>query len=68
MLFNSLNFTIFLPIVFILYWFVIKGYLRNNRIEISFFLALYHPKVYSFISKSEKYRQIIESEKHHIYL
>ncbi len=32
MLFNSLNFAIFLPIVFILYWFAIKGNLRLQNI------------------------------------
>ena len=32
MLFNSLNFAIFLPIVFILYWFVTKGSLRLQNI------------------------------------
>lgn len=32
MLFNSLNFAIFLPIVFILYWFVSKGNLRFQNI------------------------------------
>jgi alginate O-acetyltransferase complex protein AlgI len=32
MLFNSLNFSIFLPIVFILYWFVAKGNLRLQNI------------------------------------
>jgi len=32
MLFNSLNFTIFLPIVFILYWFATKGNLRFQNI------------------------------------
>ncbi len=32
MLFNSLNFTIFLPIVFILYWFVTKKNLRLQNI------------------------------------
>lgn len=37
-------------------------HLRNNHIEISIFLAPYHPKIYSFVAKSEKYSQIIESE------
>jgi alginate O-acetyltransferase complex protein AlgI len=32
MLFNSLNFAIFLPIVFILYWFVTKGNLRIQNL------------------------------------
>ncbi len=32
MLFNSINFAIFLPIVFILYWFVSKGNLRFQNI------------------------------------
>jgi len=32
MLFNSINFAIFLPIVFILYWFVTKGNLRLQNI------------------------------------
>jgi D-alanyl-lipoteichoic acid acyltransferase DltB (MBOAT superfamily) len=32
MLFNSLNFALFLPIVFLLYWFVTKGNLRNQNI------------------------------------
>lgn len=32
MLFNSLNFAIFLPIVFILYWFVTRGNLRLQNI------------------------------------
>lgn len=32
MLFNSLNFAIFLPIVFLLYWFVTKGNLRLQNI------------------------------------
>ncbi len=36
--------------------------LRSNHIEISFFLAPYHPKVYSFIAKSDKYSKVIESE------
>jgi alginate O-acetyltransferase complex protein AlgI len=34
MLFNSLNFAIFLPIVFILYWFATKGNLRLQNILI----------------------------------
>jgi len=37
-------------------------HLRSNHIEISFFLAPYHPKVYSFIAKSDKYSKVIESE------
>jgi hypothetical protein len=41
-------------------------HLRKNNIEISIFLAPYHPKVYSFISKSDKYRKIIESESYFI--
>jgi D-alanyl-lipoteichoic acid acyltransferase DltB (MBOAT superfamily) len=32
MLFNSISFAIFLPIVFILYWFVVKGNLRFQNI------------------------------------
>lgn len=32
MLFNSINFAIFLPVVFILYWFVAKGNLRFQNI------------------------------------
>lgn len=32
MLFNSLNFAIFLPIVFVLYWFVAKGRLRLQNL------------------------------------
>lgn len=32
MFFNSLNFAIFLPIVFILYWFATKGNLRLQNI------------------------------------
>jgi D-alanyl-lipoteichoic acid acyltransferase DltB (MBOAT superfamily) len=32
MLFNSINFAIFLPIVFILYWFVTNGNLRFQNI------------------------------------
>jgi len=32
MFFNSINFAIFLPIVFILYWFVTKGNLRIQNI------------------------------------
>jgi hypothetical protein len=39
-------------------------HLRSNHIEISFFLAPYHPKVYSFIAKSVKYSKVIESEKY----
>lgn len=31
MLFNSLAFAIYLPIVFVLYWFVFQYLLRNNR-------------------------------------
>jgi len=38
------------------------AHIRNNHIEISFFLAPYHPKVYAFIAKSNKYSRIIESE------
>lgn len=37
-------------------------HLRSNQIEISFFLAPYHPKVYSFIAKTDKYIKVIESE------
>lgn len=37
-------------------------HLRSNHIEISFFLAPYHPKVYSFIAKSDKYSKVVESE------
>lgn len=36
MLFNSLNFAIFLPIVFILYWFATKGNLRFQNIVLLF--------------------------------
>lgn len=36
MLFNSLNFAIFLPIVFILYWFATKGNLRFQNILLLF--------------------------------
>jgi D-alanyl-lipoteichoic acid acyltransferase DltB (MBOAT superfamily) len=32
MLFNSLNFALFLPVVFFLYWFVLKGNLRSQNI------------------------------------
>lgn len=51
-------------IMFLLEKFI--AHLRNNHIEISFFLAPYHPKVYSFIAKSKKYSQVIESEKYFI--
>ncbi len=37
-------------------------HLRSNHIEITFFLAPYHPVVYSFITKSDKYSKVIESE------
>ena len=43
-------------------------HLRNKNAEVTIFLAPYHPKVYSFIAKSEKYRQVIESEKYFIVL
>ncbi len=36
MLFNSLNFAIFLPIVFVLYWFATKGNLRFQNILLLF--------------------------------
>ena len=32
MLFNSIQFIIFLPVVFIIYWFVLKGNIRNQNI------------------------------------
>ena len=32
MLFNSINFAIFLPIIFLLYWFATKGSLRFQNI------------------------------------
>lgn len=44
------------------------NYLLYKNVNIEFFLAPYHPKVYSFIAKSEKYRQVIESEKYFIFL
>jgi hypothetical protein len=44
----------------------IIAHLRNHHIEVSFFLAPYHPKVYTFIEKSERYSQVIESEKYYI--
>jgi alginate O-acetyltransferase complex protein AlgI len=34
MLFNSIDFFIFLPVVFILYWFVFKGSIRNQNLLI----------------------------------
>lgn len=47
-------------IIFLLENFI--KHLKTKHIEISFFLAPYHPKVYSFIAKSKKYRQVIDSE------
>jgi alginate O-acetyltransferase complex protein AlgI len=35
MLFNSLDFAIFLPIVFVLYWFVVNKYLKHQNILIA---------------------------------
>ncbi|MES2284303.1 MAG: hypothetical protein V4547_01360 [Bacteroidota bacterium] len=43
-------------------------HLKSKNIEVVFFLAPYHIKVYSFLAKSEKYRQVIESEKYFIKL
>lgn len=40
-------------------------HLRSKHIEISLFLAPYHPKVYSFIAKSDKYSKVIESESYY---
>ncbi|RKS50610.1 D-alanyl-lipoteichoic acid acyltransferase DltB (MBOAT superfamily) [Gillisia mitskevichiae] len=36
MLFNSLDFTVFLPIVFVLYWFVVNKNLKHQNILIAF--------------------------------
>jgi len=35
MLFNSLDFAIFLPIVFVLYWFVVNKKLKHHNILIA---------------------------------
>ncbi len=37
-------------------------YLQDNNIKVIFFLPPYHPYVYKFMSKSEKYRIILETE------
>jgi hypothetical protein len=46
----------------------LTNYLLKKNINVEFFLAPYHPKVYSYIAKKEKYHQVIESEKYFIYL
>ena len=37
-------------------------HLQKKQIEVSFFLAPYHPDVYDFITKSKKYNQVLKSE------
>lgn len=37
-------------------------HLKSKNIEISFLLTPYHPEVYSFIAKNDKYSKVIESE------
>lgn len=41
---------------------------QKKNIQISFFLAPYHPTVYSFICSSKKYHKILESENFYIAL
>jgi hypothetical protein len=41
-------------------------YLSGKNIEVSFFLTPYHPKVYSFVSGTDKYKQVALSEKYFI--
>ncbi len=62
MQFNSLSFAIFLPTIFILYWFATKGNLRLQNIllllasyffyAVEFIFFPYPPKVYDRIQKN----------------
>lgn len=43
-------------------------HLKENNVDVILFLSPYHPSLYSYISKNNKYRMVMESEKYYIQL
>ena len=54
MLFNSIQFVIFLPIVFLLYWFVFDRFISKSKWQLRLQNAFIVVASYVFYSSSEK--------------